>query len=416
VSEVIDMNDKPRVIEIVKSCIGTKFISRWSDLMCRLALEAVVLVTRDEGGRKDIDIKRYAKIEKIPGGNIEESEVLRGVMINKDITHPKMRRSIENPRILLLDCPLEYKKGESATHVQIQKEEDFAILLKLEEDCIENMCKDIIKFRPDVVFTEKGISDLAQHFLLKNNITAIRRLRKTDNNRIARACGATIVSRTDEINESDIGTGCGLFEIRKIGDEYFTYVTNCRDPKACTILLRGASKDVLNEVERNLMDGMCVARNVVFEPRLVPGGGALEMAVAQALTEKAKTIEGIMQWPYKAAAQALEVIPRTLAQNCGANTIRVLTELRAKHAAPGNTTWGIDGLTGLAADMRTSGIWDPFAVKSQTIKTAIESACLLLRIDGVVSGLSKRKAGGNQGGPAPEAAEQDETFGDARDG
>merc|ERR1711978_100355 len=192
-------------------------------------------------------------------------------------------------------------------------------------------CDEIMMHKPDLIITEKGVSDLAQHFLMKAGITVIRRLRKTDNLRVARATGATIVNRTDEITEDDLGTGAGLFEIRKIGDEYFTFIEQCKNPKACTILLRGASKDILNEVERNLQDALNVARNLYQEPALVPGGGATEMEVAHLLTQKAKTLKGVIQWPYKAVASGLEVIPRTLANNCGANPIRTLTQLKAKH-------------------------------------------------------------------------------------
>ena len=248
-----------------------------------------------------------------------------------------------NPRILLLDCSLEYKKGESQTNIEVTADTDWSEFMRLEEQYIAQLCTDIIRHRPDVVFTEKGVSDVAQHYLAKAGITAIRRLRKSDNNRVARACGATICSRTDEIREEDIGTGCGLFEVRKIADDYFTFVTECADPKACTIVLRGASKDVLKEIERNLQDAMNVARNVVRDPRLVPGGGAIEMALSVALAEKAKSIEGVAQWPYRAVCDALEVIPRTLIQNCGASVIRTITALRAKHAEGGNSTWGIDG-------------------------------------------------------------------------
>jgi T-complex protein 1 subunit gamma len=164
--------------------------------------------------------------------------------------------------------------------------------------------------------------------LLKANITAIRRVKKMDNFRIARATGATIVNRPEELKDSDVGTQCGLFEIRKVGDEYFTYLVQCKDPKACTIVLRGPSKDIIQEIDRNLQDAMAVARNVMFEPKLCPGGGASEMAISVRLTEKSKSITGVEQWPYKAAAKALEVIPRTLVQNCGGNSIKVLTELR----------------------------------------------------------------------------------------
>jgi len=220
-------------------------------------------------------------------------------MFNKDVTHPKMRRRIEKPRILLLDCNLEYKKGESQTNIEMMKEADFAAILEQEETYIKKMCEEIIVHKPDLVITEKGVSDLAQHFLVKAGITAVRRLRKTDNLRVARACGATIVNRTDEITEADIGTGAGLFEVRKIGDEYFTFIEDCEDPKACTLLLRGASKDILNEVERNLQDAMHVTRNIYLDPRRVAGSGAVEMEVARWLREKAKSLTGVIQGPYK---------------------------------------------------------------------------------------------------------------------
>jgi len=189
------------------------------------------VVQTGEDGKKEVDIKRYCKTEKLPGGELSECCVLNGVMFNKDVTHAKMRRRIENPRVLLLDCPLEYKKGESQTNVEITKEEDWDTLLRMEEEYIENMCAQIVAVKPDIVITEKGVSDLAQHYLLKANITAFRRLRKTDNNRVARATGATICSRPDEIQESDIGTGCGLFEVRKIGDEYFVFMEECATPR-----------------------------------------------------------------------------------------------------------------------------------------------------------------------------------------
>merc|ERR1712043_89505 len=327
-------------------------------------------------------------------------------MFNKDVTHPKMKRRIENPKILLLDCNLEYKKGESQTNIEIMKEDDFAKILQQEEAYIKKICEDILKFSPDLVITEKGVSDLAQHFLAKAGVTVIRRLRKSDNLRVARACGGTIVNRTEEISEEDLGTGAGLFEVRKIGDEYFTFLEQCKDPKACTILLRGASKDILNEVERNLQDAIHVARNIHLSPQLVYGGGAVEMEVSHLLIEKGKSMSGVLQWPYRAAAAALEVIPRTLANNCGANPIRTLTQLKAKHATPGNASWGVNGLTGKVEDMKEVGVLEPLAVKLQTYKTAIETAILLLRIDDIVSGSKKRddaSGGGAPAGPTQES-------------
>lgn len=319
------------------------------------------------------------------------------------------------------------------------------------------MVDHILQFKPTVVITEKGLSDFAAHHLQKAGVTAIRRLRKTDNNRIARACGATIVNRPEDIKETDIGTGAGLFEVRKIGDEYYTSIIECKDPKACTVLLRGASKDVLNEVERNLQDAMGVARNIAVDARLVPGGGAIEMAVSHALQQRAAAMETVEALPYKSAAVALEVIPRTLVGNCGAmpafgpacrslhwrltmhvkralvsavvmavrcqistpcgpsslplhhfpplsvdkrfrgdsfccagaNIIRTMTKLRAAHADTPGCSIGINGETGQITDMKELGIWEPVAVKLQTMKTSVEAAVLLLRIDDIVSGMKK---------------------------
>ena len=233
VSIPVDTSNDEQMYALISSSIGTKFVSRWSKLMCSLALQAVRTVSYTASGAKqEVDIKRYARVEKIPGGEIEDSTVLDGVMVNKDITHPKMRRRIENPRIVLLDCTLEYKKGESQTNIEISKEEDWNRILQIEEEQVKSMCEAIIAVKPDLVITEKGVSDLAQHYLLKANITALRRVRKTDNNRIARATGATIVNNVHDLQASDVGTDCGLFEISKIGDEYFSFLTKCKDPKA----------------------------------------------------------------------------------------------------------------------------------------------------------------------------------------
>lgn len=387
----VDINNPQEMHKIVSTSIGTKFINRWANLFIDIAVDAVKTVYIEKDGKKEIDIKNFVRIEKLPGGEISESYVLKGVVLNKDITHAKMRRRIENPKILLLDCPLEYKKAESQLNVEITNEAQWSELLKIEEEYVMNLCNDIIKWKPDLVITEKGLSDLAQHFLVKNGITALRRARKTDTNRIARATGATIVHRPDEIQASDLGVA-GLFEVRKIGDEYFSFIEDCKNAKACTVVLRGANKDVLNEVERNLNDAMNVVRNVLIDPRLVPGGGAIEMAVSQGLLNKAASIQGVEQWTYKSVALALEVIPRTLAENCGAKVVKLLTELRAKHASDPqkNFTFGVDGNKGTLVDMNTLGIWEPVSAKSQTLKTAIEAACLLLRVDAIVSGLGNK--------------------------
>lgn len=391
----IDLEDETDIRKALYSCIGTKFSERWGELVVGLALQACRVVLRGLNNPKklNVEIKRYAKVEKIPGGTLDECRVVNGCMMNKDHVHPGMRRKITNPRVILLDSPLEYKKAESQTNLEMTKETDMGEMLKQEMAEVAQMCSAIIKWKPDVVITEKGISDLATHYLLQANITCIRRVRKTDNNRIARVTGAKIVNRAEEIEEGDVGTQCGTFIIRKIDDEYFTFFEDCKNPSACSILLRGGSKDTLNELERNLHDALGVARNIFTCPKMLPGGGATEMEISHRLIEKAKTIPGLMQRPYKAIAYSLEAIPRTLAQNCGADVVRLLTELRAKHASEQGAHWGIDGNKGVLADMHEINVWEPLLVKTQVIKTAIESSCMLLRIDDVVSGIKKRGDG-----------------------
>lgn len=415
ISTKIDINNEEEVHKIIKACLATKFASKWDNLISNLALQSLKVVYNKNSNVFDCDFKKYAKVEKIPGGNLSDCTVMNGVMINKDIVHPEMRRRIENPRVLLLDCPLEYKKGESMTNMEIFKEGDFANALEQERKELKYLCDLIAKWKPDVVITEKGVSDLACHYLQKANCSVIRRLRKTDNNRIARAVGATVVNRPEEIQESDIGTKCGLFEIKKVGDEYMSYFIECKEPKACTILLRGASKDVLNEMERNLTDALCVGRNILACPKLVPGGGAFEMELSARLKEKSSEVNGLLQLPYKALASALEVIPKTLSQNCGADVIRIVTDLRAKHNESDSERvyWGINGTTGKIENMKNLDIYDTLSVKQQTIKTSIESACMLLRIDDIVSGVKKRD---KKPGRMDQPDEPQETFGDARDG
>jgi T-complex protein 1 subunit gamma len=321
----LNVDNEKEIANIIECCLGTKFASKWENLISDLALKAVKVVYNKDSHIFDCDIKKYAKVEKIPGGSLSDCQVLNGIILNKDLVHPQMRRKIENPRILLLDCPLEYKKGESMLNEEMSKDTDFKDILEQERKEMRIVCDYIIKHKPDVVVTEKGVSDFAAHYLHKGGCSVIRRLRKTDNNRLAKVCGAMIVNRTEEIQESDIGTKCGLFEIKKIGDEYFCYFVDCVDNKACSILLRGASKDVLNEMERNLQDAMCVGRNILAEPKLVPGGGAFEMELSARLLEMSNTVEGLLQWPYQ-ASKYLITFSR---QSIGSYPKDIITKLRS---------------------------------------------------------------------------------------
>lgn len=404
----VDLKNRDELLQTVRNCLGTKFVSSFfPPFMSELALDAAMIVATDVDNRKDVDTKRFVRIEKIAGGRLDDCCIVPGVVLNKDVVHPKMSRYLEKPRIILLDCNLEYKKGDNQTSIELTKGEQFEQILQQEEEYIKNLVEHIAKLKPDLVCTEKGISDLAQHYFVKHGITALRRLKKTDNDRLARACGATIVNQPELLKDSDVGKRALLFEVKKIGDEYYSYIT-CEKPKACTILLRGPAKDTLNEIERNLHDALAVAKNIITEPLLLPGGGATEMAVSTRLMEKSKTIPGVAQYPYAALGIALEVIPRTLIQNCGANVIRTLTQLRAKHAGGKGFFFGVDGITGEIKDMREMNLLESYSVKVQTLKTAVEAACMLLRVDQIVSGISQKGQGGAEGSVAPHEGSGDE--------
>eukprot|EP01056_Protomagalhaensia_sp_Gyna25_P001085 Protomagalhaensia_sp_Gyna_25__1084@NODE_1527_length_1761_cov_57_218931_g1239_i0_p1_GENE_NODE_1527_length_1761_cov_57_218931_g1239_i0NODE_1527_length_1761_cov_57_218931_g1239_i0_p1_ORF_typecomplete_len559_score135_27Cpn60_TCP1/PF00118_24/1_4e174_NODE_1527_length_1761_cov_57_218931_g1239_i01751677 len=392
----LDLENEDQLLEVIAASMSTKFSASWGKVITRLALAAAQTVaTTLPNGRREVDIKRYARIEKIPGGTADDCCVVKGIAFEKDVTHAKMRRMIKNPRVVLLDCPLEYKKGESMTNVEITKEDEFEKLLMQEEEEVRKMCDNIARVGCDLVITEKGVSDLAAHFLIKKNISVIRRAKKTDANRLARVTGATIVNRCEELTEQDIGTKCKLFKVEKIDDDYWSYLTECEDPRACTVMLRGGSKDVLNEIERNLHDALSVARNILLEGKLLPGGGATEIELALRLNEKAQEISGLEQWGYRVVAKALEVIPRTLAQNCGADVVRTIAQMRAAHstkeAGTSGASMGLNGLTGEIVDTQKTGIWDTYAVKAQILKTAIECSAMLMRVDDVLSGIGKKR-------------------------
>jgi len=388
ISHALDTDNEEDFEVVVRSCLGTKVSSKHHDVICPMVIQAVKRIHEvSEQGTQYVDIKRLIKIEKIPGGTFLDSELLRGVMINKDLVHPRMRRTIDNPRVILLDTPLEYKKPETSFTMEVQNDEDFEKLILMEEEYVRSLCNSIIKHKPDIVVTEKGVSDLAAHFLYRANISVLRRVRKTDNIRIGKACGAKINSSVEEIEADSVGTKCGLFTIKRIGDESFSYFIKCEDSKACTIVLRGASKDALNEAERNLRDALCVARNVLMDPRVVYGAGAVEFELSKSLLERSSEIEGLQQIAYRKVSCALEVIPRTLAENCGGRVVGILTELRSRHNAPNGNCWGIDGITGKIIDVQSANILEPVAVKRQVYKTAIEAASTMLRIDDVISGM-----------------------------
>ncbi|KAM0680714.1 T-complex protein 1 subunit gamma [Glugoides intestinalis] len=371
------------LLKFVSSAVSTKLCSILKIPIPQLALSAAQII-RENSEEAKIDIKNNIKIEKILG-SFEESEIINGIVIEKDLVHSQMRKNIENPKILLLDCSLEYRKGESVTSMELSGKDDFTRALQIEEEQIKRMCKNIIETGADIVITEKGISDLALSILYQNEITAIRRVKKSDLIRISKATGGTVASRTDDVSSKNIGTA-GLFEYVKIGKDYFCKLSKCSSPKAITVILRGPTRDLLTELERNFMDAIKVARNILLDPRLVPGGGATEMSLGIKLIDQATEDELPV---FNSCYEALKAIPSILCTNSGiSGTLETLHELEKQQRSKGPFI-GINGITGEIADMK-SVVLEPLTVKSQCIKSAFECVMQLLRVDGIIESKSKQ--------------------------
>mmetsp|Transcript_44749 Transcript_44749/g.91329 ORF Transcript_44749/g.91329 Transcript_44749/m.91329 type:complete len:465 (-) Transcript_44749:1015-2409(-) len=330
-STSLNLENLEEIKKVVTTSICTKLVSRFSRLMCELSLKALKCSEFDQ---KLLEVRYSLKIEKIAGGLIDNSKVLSGLMIEKDVSHPKMRRNINNPTILLLDCPIEFKKGESIASFEITNKSQWEDILKMEEDYIIYTCAMIKFFQPDIVVTEKGVSDIALHYLYKSNISVLRRVKKSDNIRLAKVTGATIVSSIEDLEISDLGKADN-FTVKKVGGGNYSFITGCTKFSPCTIFLSGPSKDILDEMERNLYDAIEVSRTILSNPKVLPGGGATELAIGNYLSGKSDILKNESYFIFKTMATVFEVIPRILIQNCGASPVSKISQLRSLHFQKG---------------------------------------------------------------------------------
>ncbi|ORD94515.1 TCPG [Enterospora canceri] len=367
------------VLQVVRSAVSTKLCTVIRLNIPEMAVEAAKKI-KDENGPILCDIKHNLSILKI-NGDFKESQVLDGIIIEKDIIHAQMRRRIEEAKVLMLGCGLEYKKGETATSVKIRDGDDFTKMLQKEETQVRAMVDKIKATGADLVLCEKGISDLALSIMQENNITALRRFKKSDMNRLAKATGSTVLSNLDEF-DSESGSKllgfCGLFEYKKIGETFYSFFTKCKEPKAVSVVIAAPTRDLANELERNFYDGVKVARNMIESDTVLTGGGATEMALAVLLGEGEKTRVR------SGVAEALKSIPSILATNSGAeNTLELLSVLYNKQKETRNFNLGINGITGEICEMDKI-VSEAFKVKSQTIKSAFDAVMQLLRVDGII--------------------------------
>ena len=397
ISETVDINDRDTLEKIAMTAMTGKGSETAKEGLAKLAFEAVKIVSDNEG---TID-KDNIKIEKKQGGSIDDTELIKGLVIDKEVVHSNMPKKIKNAKIALIDCALEVKETETNAEIRITSPDQLQAFLEQESKMLKDMVKKIAGAKCNVVFCQKGIDDLAQHYLAKDGIVAARRVKKSDIEKLAKATGANIVSNIDELSEDDLGFA-GLVEEQKIAGEEMIFIRECKDPKAVTILVRGGTEHVVDEAKRAMDDAVLGIIAAVEVGKVVYGGGAVEIELARRMREYAETVGGREQLAINAYAEALEILPRTLAESTGKDPIDILVNLRSQHDK-GKQSYGIDVINGEIADMKKFGVVEPLKIKTQAIKSATEAAEMILRIDDVIT--SKSGGGMGRGGPGMPGGE-----------
>ncbi|MFW9830588.1 MAG: thermosome subunit beta [Candidatus Thorarchaeota archaeon] len=387
------MEDRNKLLLVCKTSMASKLIAEAKDFLAPIAVDAVLQIAEEtsDGIVADID---HIKVEKKEGGSVRDTMLVRGVIIDKEIVHSEMPRRVTKAKIALLNASMEVEKTEMDAEIRITNPEQMASFLEEEQRMLKDIAEKVKKVGANVVFAQKGIDDKVQHYLAKAGVIAVRRVKKSDMEALARATDGRIVSAIDHLTVSDLGA-CNLVEERKVGDDKMVFVEGCKDPKTVSVLIRGGTERVVDEADRAFHDAVSVVRDAVEDGKVVPGGGAPEMEVAAKLREYASSLKGREQIAVNKFADAMEIVPKSLAENAGHDPIDMVVALRAEHGS-GNTTIGVDVHGGKAKDMMKAGVLEPLRVKTHAISSATEAASLILRIDDVIA--SKRSAA-PPGGP-----------------
>jgi len=393
IADQVPANDKNILTKIAKTSMQTKLVRKDSDQLAEIVVKSVLAVSEKEGGIYNIDIDDI-KVEKKAGGSIRDSKIIQGVVLDKEIVHGGMPGKITEAKIALINTALEISKTETDAKINISNPQQLKSFLDEENRMLKTMVDKVIGSGANVVFCQKGIDDMAQHYLAKSGIIAVRRIKESDLTKLAKATGARIVTNLDDLFEKDLG-GADVVEERKIEEDKWVFVEGCKHPKSVTLLLRGGSQRVVDEVERSVHDALMVVKDVMEKPSIVAGGGAPETFAATKIRGWAKSLEGREQLAAEKFADALESIPLTLSENAGMDPIDTLTTLRSKQQK-GEKWTGVDVMKGKIANMKSSDIIEPLAVKLQIISAAAEAACMILRIDDVIA--TQKSPGGPPGG------------------
>jgi thermosome len=386
----IDADDRDTLLKIAMTAMTGKGTEKAREPLARLVVGAVKQV-EDEG---EID-QDHIKIEKKDGATIDDSALVQGVIIDKERVHPGMPSKVDDAKIALLNSAIEVKETEVDAEIRITDPSQMQAFIEQEENMIKGMVDKIVDAGANVLFCQKGIDDLAQHYLAKAGVMAVRRVKKSDMEKLGKATQASVVTNLDDLTVDDLGEA-GVVRERKISGDEMIFVEGCKDPKAVTLLVRGSTEHVVDEIERAVEDAIGVVAATVEDGKVVAGGGAAEIAIARGLKEYADTISGREQLAVAAFAEALEVVPKTLAENAGLDSIDSLVDLRAAHEK--SIYMGLDVFKGGVTDMFKSGVIEPRRVKKQAIQSAAEAAEMILRIDDVI-------ASSGSGKPGPEDME-----------
>jgi archaeal chaperonin len=392
----VSPNEKEILLKVAKTSMESKLISEDSGMLSKLVVDAILQVVEKEevGNKVDLD---NIKVEKKAGGSIRNTQLIKGIVLDKEIVHSGMPTKIEKAKIALLNSALEIEKTEMSAEIRITDPTQMQMFLEEENRMLKSMVDKIHEIGANVLICQKGIDDIAQHYLAKQGILSVRRVKESDMTKLAKATGGRISSNIDDMTTKDLGSAEQV-EQRKVETEKWTFVEGCKNPKAITILIRGGSQRVVDEVDRSLHDALMVVKDVIEKPAVVAGGGAPEEFLASNLKDWADRFEGREQLAIKKYAEALEIIPLTIAENAGMDPINTMVTLRAKHSQ-GKKWTGIDARNTRVADMYSLDIIEPVTVKEQIIKSATEAACMILRIDDVIA--SSGKGGGRGGPPMP---------------
>ena len=393
ISKKVQSNDKETLLKIAATSMESKLISEDSDILSKIVVDAILKITETKKEKSTVDLDNI-KVEKKAGGSITDTALVKGIVLDKEIVHSGMPTKIQQAKIALINTALEIEKTEMSAEIRINDPTQMQMFLEEENRMLKTMVDKLHTVGANVVICQKGIDDMAQHFLAKHGILSVRRVKESDMTKLAKATGGRITTNLDDISEKDLGTS-ELVHQKKVESDKWVFVEGCRNPQSVTLLIRGGTQRVVDEVDRSIHDALMVVKDVIERPAIVAGGGAPEALLAAFLKDWSESFDGRQQLAIKKFAEALEIIPLTIAENAGMDPIDTMVTLRAKQSE-GKKWSGINAKDGKVSDMLSLNIVEPVVVKEQIIKSATEAASMILRIDDVIA---ISGAPGGAGGP-----------------